>query len=242
MISDLFKKSRRQASSVGENVVDKSVGKPNSESPIKSSSDEMLIQSIKNFRDEMRNVAAKVVTEHEQSLVEAKKRIEYAEKFVKETGINRSLLLMLEEMWHWPSWCKREDFAKHKNVDVSEVSGEEIKSDKKDTKRIYFSYGGEYYRFEFDEEKGYFDQFKFGAIRLYQNDKLVLSMKVSHNLDEDNEYYDWNYMNVDGLETGSWVGHVVEIEEKIRIAKGKFLKDLEANRILDQAKNLPKGE
>lgn len=121
--------------------MDKSKGIPKGEDRVVASSDEMLIESIKKFRDEMKNVSVKIAYEHEQSRIEAKKRIEQSENFVRETGINRSLLLMLKEMWHWPSWCKRDDFAKHKNIDVSEVSGEEIKGEKKDTKRIYFAYG-----------------------------------------------------------------------------------------------------
>jgi len=219
-----------------------SVDKPMEHEPPKPSSNQMLIQSIKKFRDEMRNVAARAETEHEQSIAGARERIEYAENFVQETGIDRSLLLMLEEMWHWPSWSKRDDFSVHRNIEVSEVSGEEIKGVRIDTKRICFTYGGEEYRFEFDEDKSHFDQFLFGAIRLFLNDKIVVSMKVSHNLDKDNEYYDWDYMSVDSLNTGLWVGQVVEIEEQMRIAKEQFSKDIEANQMIDQAKNLPEAE
>jgi len=62
MLFDRFRKNHQQAPSPGgKEVVDMSVDKPVAQDPPKLSSDQMLIQSIKKFRDEMRNVASQVV-------------------------------------------------------------------------------------------------------------------------------------------------------------------------------------
>lgn len=209
--------------------------------PTQLSVNEMLIQSIKMFRDEIRSVTAKAETEHEQSISDAKERIEHAEHFVKETGLNYALLLMLKEMWHWPSHSKSDDWAEYININLSEVSGEEFKGKDKDSKRVNFIYSGQKYRFEFDKDNGDFEGSIFGAIRLYHNDELVVSIEVVHD-DIDKEYDDWDYMTVDGLKIGSWVGHIVEIEEKLRLEKKKYLMNLNAELILKQAKNLPEKE
>ena len=205
--------------------------------------DEILIESVNEFRNRMRHVAAKAKSEHTTLLSDAQKRIQYSESFVKKTGIHQSLLVLLKELWHWPSWSKRDDFENHKNFDAENVQGEEIENDKVTIKRVDFSYGGENYRFEFEEDKSYFEGSKWGTVRIFQNDKLVISARVYHNLERHNEYYEWDYLNVDNLEVGgSWVGHIVEIEEKIKMAREKFFMDLEAKRVLEQAKHLPGKE
>ena len=112
MIFNWFRKKQQEAPSLknqdGEN---KSI----ESEPPKLSSDQMLIRSIEKFRNQMLNVAFKSEKEHDESIAEASKRIEYADNFIKETGLNNSLLIMLQEMWHWPSWMKRDGFDKYKN-------------------------------------------------------------------------------------------------------------------------------
>ena len=75
------------------------------------------------------------------------------------------------------------------------------------------------FRFEFDEERSFFDDYKWGEIRLFSADELVLSIKVYHRLSVDAEYDDWNYHAPTVLKIGPWVGPVIELEHKFRLAK-----------------------
>lgn len=54
------------------------------------------------------------------------------------------------------------------------------------------------------------------------------------------EYSTWEHHKVTVLEMGPWISHVVQLEEEINASEEeKEHDDWEANRIKEQAKNLP---
>lgn len=78
------------------------------------SSHDLLIESVRKFRNDYRAVEEELKKEQESAVADAKEKIAAAEKLISETGLDHALLKLLEEMWHWPSWSKRDDFEKHK--------------------------------------------------------------------------------------------------------------------------------
>jgi len=201
------------------------------------SSDQQLIQSVKNFRNEIQDVAEKVEFGQDRSMADAKKRIEYAEKFVDETGIGQSITFMLDQMWHWVSWFENDDFdfEDHEKIGISELCGDD--SAEKYV-LINFVYCGEKYRLEFDT---YPNKGLYGKIELFHNGNLVFAVDVEQS-STTVEYSSWHYVYTTVLETGIWVGHVVEIEEKIRLLNEENYKADEVNWTLDQAKDLPEAD
>lgn len=217
-------------------------GEPQQDTIENKSSHDLLVESVRKFRSDFRSVEEKLKKEQEEAVAGAKEKIAAAEKLVSETGLDHALVKLLEEMWHWPSWSKRDDFEKHKHLDATEVSGETEETEKEEIKRIRFKYAGTAYLFEFIEDKGYFEGTKWGRINLYSNDERLVSLRVYHDLDRHSEYDQWSKLSVDGLSPGSWIVHVVEMESKIGLSRDQWMADMERERLLEQAKGLPDAE
>lgn len=216
--------------------------KPQDTAP-RLSADELLLQSIESFRERMRSVESRVREEHLEAISDAQERIKYSDQFIRRAGLDSALLNLLKEMWHWPAWIKRPDFENHRRVELADLSAEEVQStDRVTTKKVCFSDGANRFRFEFDEDRSFFDDYKWGEIRLFSADVLVISIKVYHRLSIDAEYDDWNYHAPSVLKTGPWIGPVIELEHKFRLAKHKWFQDFEAKRLREQAQELPKAK
>lgn len=210
-----------------------------SESTNRKSSNDMLIDSVKRFRDEFREISKKASEENDATTSDAKKKIEAADRLVSETGLDNALLTLLKEMWHWPSWSQREDFSEYKYLDVNLINAEEDKTEKEDLKRIKFEYSGNEYLFEFIEDRSYFDGTKWGRIILTIGDHQLISLRVYHDLDRHGEYDDWSKLSVDGLQPGEWITHIIEMELKTKQSREDYYAKLERDRIIEQAKGLP---
>lgn len=211
-----------------------------SESLNPKSSNDMLIDSVKRFREEFREISKKASQENNAKTSDARKRIEAADKLVSETGLDKALLTLLKEMWHWPSWSKREDFGEYKFLDVDLINAEE--DEKENIKRIKFKYSGDEYLFEFVEDKSSFDGTKWGRIILTIGDKQLISLRVYHDFDRHEEYDDWSKLSVDGLQPGEWITHIIEMELNTKLSREKHYAKLERDRIIEQAKGLPDAD
>jgi hypothetical protein len=204
------------------------------------SADELLLQSVEDFRERMRAVESRGREEHIEAISDAQKKIKYADQFVRRAGLDSALLGLMKEMWHWPAWIRRRDFKDHCRVELAELSADEIQpNDRVTTKRIGFRVGDHSYRFEFDEDRSWFDESKWGEIRLYCTGDLVVSTKIVHWLDVDQECDDWNYHSATALKPGPWIGPIIELEHEFRRAKQKWFDDIEAKRLKEQAQGLP---
>lgn len=94
----------------------------------KLSADELLLQSVVNFRERTRSVEARVREEHLVAISDDQKRIEYSNQFIRSSGLDSALLSLLKEMWHWPAWSKRPDFEGHRRVELAELTADEVQS------------------------------------------------------------------------------------------------------------------
>ena len=204
------------------------------------SADELLLESIQTFREHMRSVEIRVREEHQVAISDDQKKIEYSNQFIRRAGLDSALLRLLKEMWHWPAWIKRSDFDDHRRVELAELSAEEVEStDRVTTKKISFTVTDNRIRFEFEYRSFSFDDYNWGEIRLFSADELVLSIKVYRRLAVDARADDWNYHTPTVLKIGPWVGTVIELEHKFRLANQKWFQDIEAKRLREQAQELP---
>lgn len=206
------------------------------------SSNDMLIDSVKRFRDEFREISIKASQENDIKTSDARKKIEAADKLVSETGLDKALLTLLKEMWHWPSWSKREDFGEYKFVDVDLIDAEEDENEKENIKRLKFEYSGDEHLFEFVEDKSSFDGTKWGRIILTIGDKQLISLRVYHDFERHEEYDDWSKLSVDGLQPGEWITHIIEMELNTKLSREKYYAKLERDRLIKQAKGLPDAD
>jgi hypothetical protein len=204
--------------------------------------DEATVESVARFREEMERAREKMTAEHNASLAEARSRIAYAESFVEKTGLDSALVVLLDEMWHWPAWSERftaEEFRKARNLQPEGLTCEEEEGEKATVRRVEFIYANEHYRFEL-EQGMHFDGGTSCNMRLYTGSRQLLSAHM------DREYDDyggvWRYRSVDRLEIGSWVGHVVEMKEQVWTAERRHHLESEAKWIQDQARGLPEPD
>lgn len=201
---------------------------------------ERIVDSVNEFRNQMKGLASRTNSAHKASLEDAKKKIAYADGVVRQAGLDKAMLLILKETWHWSTWSQREDMANlGKNFGIGIVESEVRNDDGDETKTLTFRYDGAEYVLKFIKKQSYVDlENTFGSIRLSTSaGETLLSIAVMHTLNR--EYDDWRYVSVDGLTLGLWVGHVVEIEEKMKARNQERLRGYEAKSVLDQASGLP---
>jgi len=203
---------------------------------------EMLIDSVKRFRKEFHEISKKASQENEATISDARKKIEAAETLISQTGLDKALLALLKEMWHWPSWSQRDDFDDYKYLDVNLISAVEEQTEKESIKRITFEYSGDEYLFDFFEDNSHFDGTKWGRIVVSIGETKLISLRVYHDLDSHREYDEWSKLNVDGLLLGEWITHIIEMEENAKLSRENSYEKLERDRVIEQAKGLPEVE
>jgi len=234
-IFDLFRSDKREPAQYMELPPES----PKPEPAPKKSSSEMLIESVRKFRAEFAAVEAAARQEHEAAIADATKRIGAANRLVNETGIDKSLCILLAEVWHWPSWAKQKGFDQDKNFEATNVRGEEERSNKAEIRRVFFDFADFPYCLIFTEDTGYFDGTKFGRIDLFAGDRKVISLSVCHDLNSNLEYNEWTRVQIDALEPGPWIAHVVEMEQKIKLNVQRQRDDMVRERLQAQSRNLP---
>lgn len=213
---------------------------PTAPPPPKKSSAELLVESVTEFRTRMQAIEDQKAAEYEASLKGAQERIVYSDSFVKRTGLDRALPMILKETWHWAAWSKRgEPPALAKEIGFEIVDGEDLKDDEDETKALAFRYAGVMLILFFKQHRSYEDvENNYGSIKLVTAEgEVLISISVAQRIGA--EYYDWRYVQVDSLIIGPWVGHIVELEETIRAAAEERVRDYTANYTLDRARNLP---
>jgi hypothetical protein len=72
-----------------------------------------MIQTVQAFRVAMRDASCRAKAEEDAGLTDARRKIEKAQRLVKETGLGEATCVLLKTVWHYPSWSKRPDFSNH---------------------------------------------------------------------------------------------------------------------------------
>lgn len=202
---------------------------------VKTSSNDDLLSSIKQFREQQNDVREKFLQENDAKLAPTHEKIARAESFMEESGLNKSFPKVVKHIWHWASWSKQDSFGKYSAFKV-----EDIKGDKNGTKGwfVSFIFNGHEFKFLFNEEKSYFDDSsRYAEMSLLYNDEKVLQINCMSNYDR--EYDDWDYRSVNHLVIDEWVRPIVEMHELIKLYDLKKSREFGESMFQEQAQNLP---
>lgn len=208
--------------------------------PMERTSAEILIETVTDFRTKMQTIEDRKAAEYEAAIGDAQMRIANAEDFVKRTGLDRSLPMILQETWHWAAWTKRgEKLDLDKKIGFEVIDGGEMKDGADEKKVLTFRYAGEVYILFFTQHRSYDDgENNYGAIKLVTiEEEVLILMTVSQRIEA--EYSDWRYLQVNALIIGPWVGHIIELDEKIKASDEERVRDYTTDSLLNRAKNLP---
>lgn len=163
---------------------------------------------------------------------EIRKRIEYENKIVHHTHLDSSLLLLLKETRDWPARNQRGALRQNLLFDAQDIRVQEQQSAGLVTQRVEFTFRGARYRVEVDTDSERTHLGKTGRLRIFQNDKVMLSAHLAGPADGDTAPAPWDRLKVDTLEPGPWVGHIGEIEEQIRFARERPVLQQEFARLM----------
>ena len=211
--------------------------KPDAEHPVEpeTSMEEDLLSSIKQFRKQQSSVREKFLKESDEKLAPAHEKIERAENFMSESGLNKSFPNVIIHIWHWASWSKKDSFEDYAAFKVSNISGE------KDGLREWstsFDYEGNKFLFSFKEQKSYYeDDSQYSDMTLSFNGEKVLEISCSSDLNR--EYDQWSYLSVKHLIIGDWVRSIVEMDELVELYDLKASREFGESMFHEQAENLP---
>lgn len=215
----------------------KQASKLNSEQPVESESsmEEDLLSSIKQFRKQQSSVREKFLKESDDKLAPAHEKIERAESFMSESGLNKSFPNVIKHIWHWASWSKKGSFEDYSAFKVSNIFGE------KDGLREWstsFDYEGNKFLFSFEEQKSYYEEdSQYSDMMLSFNGEKVLEISCSSDLNREDEQ--WSYLSVKHLIIGDWVRSIVEMDELVELYDLKSSREFGESMSQEQAENLP---
>jgi hypothetical protein len=175
---------------------------------------------------------------------EARQRIARANELVKQSGLGKALVELLEHTKYWPSWSQRDDFRQWVGFPVGEVLAKEHREDSKfrTTKTVIacFTYQGDQYATLFKDNGGISlpdgEMYYSGTVELVAGGETVLGLNIT---EEHNEFTsDWRYSDVYALKMGPWSKALIEIAAHIRAYNINSSIRSSDERVLAQAKNI----
>jgi hypothetical protein len=175
---------------------------------------------------------------------EAKKRVARADELVRQSGLGKALVTLVEHTKHWPAWSKREDFLNWTGFPVEEVIAKEHRDEEryKTTKTtiVCFVYCGLQYGIVFKDKGGTSlpdgDVFYSGTVEFVAASETVLGLNISQ---EHNEYTsEWRYSSVYALRIGEWTKALLEIAAHIHAHDRNSSARRRDEAVLAQAKNI----
>ena len=95
----------------------------------------------------------------------------------------------------------------------------------------------------FLEAKSYApDYTKYGTVTLLEDERPVVAISIYHDPEKHREYYQWSRLSTEQLSPGEWMLRVVEMQAEIEATVNTQIRELQRDRILTQAANLPDVE
>jgi hypothetical protein len=177
------------------------------------STEEILVERIEHFRSAMREVSVRLANEIQETLQNADDKIKRAKKFVHETGIDGALCRLLEQF----GISLSEIFAE---VDLTNVRSEG-QYYKEGTYLISFEFVEHIYFLRLVTHRGSEDPTRYGSLTLVEDSVEVFAIEVTERVDRAFDHLGWNPSKVTLLTVGGWVSRLVEIDERLTLAKEK---------------------
>ncbi len=138
-------------------------------------------------------------TSRDAEVAEAQALIEQAEALLGDSGVIDATLSALSEVWHWPSWSKRDDW--QAPVPATDLRG-------RDGGGVEWTWEATAFGIRLEERSiaGYEDA--YGVVTLWANGAEVLVLDVKRSPRD--EYDRWTYVGVCGLVPGDWMAGIVD--------------------------------
>ena len=179
------------------------------------------LQEVASFKAKIDKTVAITVRQHEQELeqryendAEHLHRKERLSQFARATDLDKALIIIWEEIEHYPLWLKRDDSDKWNKLNLQGISG----SSKEDTYSVDFLYRSQQFKIteKTQSETGELNSTLF----LFEDNVEVFAIECSINaIDEETNHVCQQICAF--KEKGNWAKTLLELHGRIRIEKGK---------------------
>ncbi len=194
--------------------------KHNSLLPLRIDGDPYL-QEVASFKAKIDKTVTTTVRQHEQDLeqryendAENLKLKERLSQFARATDLDKALIIIWEEIEHYPLWLKRDDSDKWNKLNLQGING----SSKEDTYSVEFLYGSQQFKIteKTQSETGELSSILF----LFEDNIEVFAIECSINaIDEETNHICQQICAF--KERGNWPKTLLELYSQIRIEKAK---------------------
>jgi hypothetical protein len=206
---------------------------------------ELFAEALRQLRQEKRADESRAYHETVTQQQADKERIARAGKMLETSGLGAAIELLIETMWHYHAWLYREKdpYLGHTHLRLVSLSAKEIVEGKAKGFRVEWQMDEDapMIALSFVEAPRFFmgDSFLFADATIHWDGLEVLKLTLSHNLEDDREYYNWHCMAPSILIPGEWAYAILEVEHRIRMEKQRQYLERESRRLREQAKGLP---
>ena len=204
--------------------------KRNSLLPLRIDGDPYL-QEVASFKAKIDKTVTTTVRQHEQELeqryendAEHLQRKERLSQFARATELDKALIVIWEEIEHYPLWLKRDDSDKWNKLNLQGING----SGKEDTYSVEFLYSSQQFKIteKTQNETGELNS----MLILFEDNVEVFAIECSINaLDEKTNHICQQICAF--KEKGNWPKTLLELYGRIRIEKGKSADEVKYFRV-----------
>ena len=174
--------------------------------------------------------------EHEQATADARGRIERARKYMHDSGLDRIVPALWDQVQHWGSWAAMPDRWTAPSG-VTNITG----SSEREHPFTAWSWEGRAYRIELQRSPNYTSGYaSFGTIHLAVDGEPVLALPCSEN--DDTYSRNWRTTGVDMLKVGPWMADVIRCAGHIRLSTEQEALRRVARMNQEQASRIDFGE
>jgi hypothetical protein len=190
------------------------------------STEQRLIEALASYREAF---IGKIEPSLDPRAYSAAELVARAENLIAESGIGPALApTLLEEVKHWPSWSKRDDFQKWMHFPATDVFGADERNEQgHKIARVNFRYKDRQYGVHFVDE-GYDawqanndDPSLYGKVELSLDGETVLGLDISLKLSPD--HASWRWTRLFAFMAGAWMKDLIEIATYIELDQGERL-------------------
>lgn len=202
--------------------------------------EQAMLDEIKRFRGAVQSEAARMRTEEQEALADAKRKIAKATDFVRTADLDSALCDLLREVYHWASWSKRDDWATLSNRNLQNVEcvgGGDRQGESASRKTIELEADGQRYTLTLDTSPSYGGGDPLAELSLAVDDETMFVVGVSQNINAD--YHQWRPFQVSVLKHGDWIARLVEWQENIRVNRDLKYRQSRNDALRKQADGLP---
>jgi hypothetical protein len=204
------------------------------------SPEQAMLDEIKRFRGAVQGEAARMRLEEQAALVDAKRKVEKATEFVRKADLDGALCELLQEVYHWASWSKRDDWATLSNRNLQNVEcvgGGDGQGERNSRKTIELEADGQRYTLTLNISPSYGEGDPLGELSLTVDGDTVFVVDVSQDISAD--YDRWRPFRVSVLKHGDWIARLVEWQEIIRTNRDLKYRQFHNDALRKQAEGLP---